>query len=80
MNKINIEITADGWRVDVSLNGKTYTERHVSDDFGTAQCEEGDFESEEAIPENLYLYEALNDNFCFNCQQALLEIENWEDD
>lgn len=79
MNKINIEITADGWRVDVSLNGKTYTERHVSDDFGTAQCEEGDFESEEAIPENLY--EALNDiDFCFNCQQALLEIENWEDD
>ncbi len=78
MNKINIEITADGWRVDVTLNGKTYTERHVSEDFGTAQCEDGDFESEEAIPENLY--DALNDFFCFNCQQALLDIENGEDD
>ena len=78
MNKINIEITAEGWRVDVTLNGKTYTERHVSDDFGTAQCEDGDFESEEAIPENLY--DVLNSFFCFDCQQALLEIENGEDD
>ena len=77
MNKINIENTADGGRVDVTHNGKTYTERHVSEDFGKAQCEDGDFESEEAMPENFY--DALNDFFCFNCQQALLDIENGED-
>lgn len=27
-NKINIEITADGWKTDVTINGKTYSERY----------------------------------------------------
>lgn len=28
-NKISIEITADGWKTDVTINGKTYSERHI---------------------------------------------------
>ena len=32
-NKITIEITADGWKTDVTVDGKTYTEHHeMSDD------------------------------------------------
>jgi len=29
-NKISIEITADGWKTDVTINGKTYSERHIT--------------------------------------------------
>lgn len=25
-NKISIEITADGWKTDVTINGKTYSD------------------------------------------------------
>lgn len=27
-NKIDIEITSDGWKIDVTVDGKTYTEHH----------------------------------------------------
>lgn len=30
-NKINIEITADGWKTDVTINGKTYSERYIAE-------------------------------------------------
>ena len=57
-NKINIEITADGWKTDVTINGKTYSERHIG---------------HHEIPESIY--NALNDFFCFGCQQALAQFE-----
>lgn len=75
-NKINIEITADGWKTDVTINGKTYTEWHVGD-HGSAEGVEGNFEEEE-IPESVY--DALNSFFCFDCQQALLKYEYEEDE
>lgn len=71
-NKINIEITADGWKTDVTINGKTYSERHVGD-HGSSECVEGNFEEEDGIPESIY--DKLNDFFCFDCQQALLRFE-----
>ena len=66
-NKINIEITADGWKTDVTINGKTYSERY------SAECVEGNFEEEDEIPESIY--DKLNDFFCFDCQQALAQFE-----
>lgn len=76
-NKISVEITADGWKTDVTINGKTYTERHVGD-HGSAEGVEGNFEEEEEIPESVY--DALNNFFCFDCQQALLKYEYEEDE
>ena len=71
-NKINIEITADGWKTDVTINGKTYSERHIGH-HGNAECIEGNLEEEDGIPESIY--NVLNGFFCFDCQQALLQFE-----
>ncbi len=57
-NKINIEITADGWKTDVTINGKTYSERYIAEKGG-AECVEGNFEEEDEIPESIY--DKLND-------------------
>lgn len=38
-NKISIEITADGWKTDVTINGKTYSERHIGH-YGSSECVE----------------------------------------
>ena len=71
-NKINIEITADGWKTDVTINGKTYSERYIAEKGG-AECIEGNFEDEDGIPESIY--DKLNDFICFDCQQALAQFE-----
>lgn len=71
-NKINIEITADGWKTDVTINGKTYSERYIAEKGG-AECVEGNFEEEDEIPESIY--DKLDDFFCFDCQQALAQFE-----
>lgn len=57
-NKISIEITADGWKTDVTINGKTYSERHIGH-YGSSECVEGNFEEDDEIPESIY--DALND-------------------
>ena len=69
---IRIEITADGWKTDVTINGKTYSERHIGH-YGSSECVEGNFEEDDEIPESIY--DALNDFFCFGCQQALAQFE-----
>lgn len=71
-NKITIEITAEGWKTDVMINGKTYTEWHAGE-CGLATCIEGNFEKDTEIPDNIY--DALNSFFYFDCQQALVEFE-----
>lgn len=38
-NKISIEITADGWKTDVTINGKTYSERHILWQLGVRRGE-----------------------------------------
>ena len=50
-NKISIEITADGWKTDVTINGKTYSERHIGH-YGSSECVEGNFEEDDEIPES----------------------------
>lgn len=45
-NKIDIEITSDGWKIDVTVAGKTYTEHHEMSDEGCfAKCVEGNLET-----------------------------------
>lgn len=73
MNEIVIKITSDGWETAVTINGKEYKERHVATSFGSV-CIEGNFESEDDIPEEVY--DALNSSFPFDCMQALYSIED----
>lgn len=72
MNKIKIEITPDGWESTVIIDGKEYKEKHVATAFGSESIE-GNFESEDGIPEEVY--DALNSSFPFECMQALYSIE-----
>ena len=55
-----------------TINGKTYSERHIGH-YGSSECVEGNFEEDDEIPESIY--DALNDFFCFGCQQALAQFE-----
>ncbi len=76
-NKINIEITADGYKIDIVLDGKTYTEVYEAEP-GHAMCVDGDFEKEDAIPDELY--DALLSFDCFECQQVLMDLEYEDED
>lgn len=72
MNKIVIEITPNGWETTATINGKEYKEKHVATAYGSVSIE-GNFESEDDIPEEVY--DALNSSFLFECMQALYSIE-----
>lgn len=72
-NKISIEITSKGWTITVNINGKTFVEKYVETPTG-AEGVEGDFESEDDIPEKVY--DALNSLFPFECMQALQAVES----
>lgn len=72
-NKITIEITSDGWKIDVTVDGKTYTEHHEMSDEGCfAKCVEGNLETA-GIPDPIVY--ALDGFFCFDCVRALRECE-----
>jgi hypothetical protein len=72
-NKIDIEITSDGWKIDVTVDGKTYTEHHEMSDEGCfAKCVEGNLETA-GIPDPIVY--ALDGFFCFDCVRALRECE-----
>lgn len=70
-NRLNIEVTTDGWKTDVTIDGKTYTERHeVSGCY--AKCVEGNLEKDH-IPDPLV--DVLDGFFCVDCVKALRECE-----
>lgn len=73
MNNIVIEVTSNGWEITATINGKEYKEKHVATAFGSESVE-GNFESEDDIPEEIY--DALNSSFPFECMQALYSIED----
>lgn len=73
MNKIKLEITSEGWESIVTIDGKEYKEKYAATETG-AKSIEGDFESEDGIPEEVY--DALNSTFPFECMQALYSIED----
>lgn len=68
-----MEITSEGWEITVIIDGKEYKEKYVVTATG-AKSIEGDFESEDDIPEEVY--DALNSTFPFECMQALYSIED----
>jgi hypothetical protein len=67
MKKVTIEITAEGWKTTVELDGKTYVENHVLTNSGS----KGDsvFEEEPKISEELY--DALQSSGAFDISVAL---------
>lgn len=73
MNKIKLEITSEGWEAIVTINDKEFKEKHIATVFGSEGVE-GDFESEDDIPEEVY--DALNSFFPFECMQALQNVES----
>lgn len=73
MNKIKLEITSEGWETTVIINDKEFKEKHIATVFGSEGAE-GNFESEDDIPEEIY--DALNSSFPFECMQALYSIED----
>lgn len=73
MNKIVIEVTSKGWESTITINGKEFKEKHVATPSG-AKGVEGDFESEDDIPDEVY--DTLNSSFPFECMQALQEVES----
>lgn len=76
-NKITVEITAEGWKTDVTINEKTYTERREGE-YNCATRVEGNFEEEKGIPD--CIYDSLASLDCFDCQQALYKLKNEEGD
>lgn len=68
MKKVTIEITPKGYDINVELDGKKMTERHIADNTGSI-CVEGDFEEELDISEELY--DALSGFTFFEIMRAL---------
>lgn len=60
-------------KLDVTVDGKTYTEHHEMSDEGCfAKCVEGNLETA-GIPDPIVY--ALDGFFCFDCVRALRECE-----
>lgn len=75
-NKITVEITANGWKTNVTVNEKTYTEEWAGE-YGGAECDGDTLDENEAIPE--VLRDNLHSLDAFSLQQALYKLENEED-
>lgn len=75
MNKVNIEITSEGWRTTVTLNGEEYVEEHKRTSSGAKQVSEFAFEDYDEITDNLY--DALNSFFEFDVMRALQKYDNY---
>lgn len=70
MNKIILEITADGFDTSVFINGKEYTSSYdAKKNIGKGV----DFENTPEIPNEIY--DALNSMFAYDCVEALQSID-----
>lgn len=76
-NKITVEITANGWKTNVTVNEKTYTEEWEAE-YGGAKCGGDTLDDNDEIPE--VLRDRLHSLGCFSLQQALYKLENEEGD
>lgn len=74
MNQIIITINEFGWKKELTLNNKTYTEEHERTAYGSSG--ESVFEDIEGIPENLY--EAISDINEYDTMKAFIEISQDE--
>lgn len=76
-NKITVEIIANGWKTNVTVNEKTYTEKWAAE-YGGAECDGDTLDENDEIPE--VLRDRLYNLDCFQLQQALYKLENEEED
>ena len=51
-DNVVITVTAEGWKTEITLGGKQYTESHTKTSSGSTG--KSVFEEEEAIPEKLF--------------------------
>lgn len=70
MNKIIVTIDEFGWKKELTLNGKTYTEEHKRTPYGSTG--KSVFEDIEEIPENLY--DAISSINEYDSMKALSQI------
>jgi hypothetical protein len=71
MNKVTLEITSEGWKTRIHVNGKTYKDDAVMHHKGRATH----FNDIEEYPISGELYDALNSFFAFDVAQALISYE-----
>ena len=70
MDKVTVEITAQGWKSTINLDGKEYIETHKATHFGSEGVD-GNFEDEKDIPNSLY--DAM-DTFAFGDIMDALQL------
>jgi uncharacterized protein YydD (DUF2326 family) len=71
--RVTIEITPDGWETTIHLNGKSYTERHKKELYGSSLIE-GSFKHEDDISD--ILYEAVSDFYQHDVMNALNSLRD----
>lgn len=54
INKVNIEITEEGYTISLKLEGKEYKQVWENTSMGSQMVEGDDFEKLDEIPEDLY--------------------------
>ena len=70
MNKVVIEITSEGWKIILQINGEEIIEEHKRTESGSV-VGGNDIEDSDLVTDELY--EALNSFFPFEVMQALNE-------
>ena len=70
MNKVTIEITSEGWKTILQINGEEIVEEHKRTESGSA-VGGNDIEDSDLVADELY--EALDSFFPFEVMQALNE-------
>ena len=70
MDKVTVEITSEGWKIILQINGEEIIEEHKRTESGSA-VGGSDIEDSDLVTDELY--EALNSFFPFEVMQALNE-------
>ncbi|TKI55107.1 hypothetical protein E8L90_06340 [Brevibacillus antibioticus] len=71
MDKVIVEITKEGYKVTVNVNGEEYSQEYRATEFGSEQVSGVDFETTDQISDELY--DALNSFFAYDVMKALSE-------
>jgi hypothetical protein len=74
MNKVSIEITSEGWKITLDINGEKIVEEYEITEG--VRGVGGDIEDSDLVSDELY--EALNNYFLFDIMLILNEYEGVE--
>lgn len=69
MNKVTIEITSEGWKTILEVNGEHFVEEHKRIGSGARQASEKLIEDYDILTDDLY--DALNSFFQYDVMRAL---------